>query len=76
MLTEGPMGVYEDVRFNRPAADGARYTQEGLYTVSVENEYTHEQTVKRIYVGKDERILGYIAQGYTVSQIIDALNDR
>ena len=76
VLTEGPLGIMEDVRFNRPAQDGAEYTQEGIYTITVMNQYTGEQTSKRIYVGSDERLIEYMTQGLTTAQMIDALNNQ
>ena len=70
VLTEGPGGLVEDIRFNRPAKDGDRYTDEGIYTIDVYNQYTGEKTTKVIYVGSDERLMKYVSDGYTVEQII------
>lgn len=73
LITEGANGLVEDVRFNRPASDGEKYTQEGLYTIAVRNRYTGEETVKTIYVGNDERYIAFASQGMTVDQMIRAL---
>lgn len=70
VLTEGPGGLVEDIRFNRPAKDGDRYTDEGIYTIDVYNQYTGEKTTKVIYVGSDERLMKYVSDGYSVEQII------
>ena len=51
VLREGATGLTEDVRFNKPASDGEKYTDEGIYTITVSNPYTEEKTVKKIYVG-------------------------
>ena len=51
VVTEGANGYVEDVRFNRPAKDGDQYVDEGIYTFSVKNLYTGENTTKTIYVG-------------------------
>lgn len=75
-LTEGAAGIVEDVRFNRPARDGEQYTQEGIYTISVANRYTGEQTVKQIYVGNDERLMEYVSNGYSIDQIKEVLNNN
>ena len=32
-------------------SDGEKYTDEGIYTITVSNPYTEEKTVKKIYVG-------------------------
>ena len=65
--------LVEDVRFNRPARDGETYTQEGIYTITVKNRYTGEETVKMLYVGVDERMMKYVEQGLSVDEIIQAL---
>lgn len=40
MLKDSADGLVEDTRFNGPARDGAEYTEEGIYTITVSNEYT------------------------------------
>ena len=48
-------GVFTlDTRFNRAASDGSEYTDEGLYTITVSNQYTKEKVTKRISVGKNK----------------------
>ena len=37
-------GLIEDTRFNGPAKDGAKYTDDGIYTITVQNEYTNQIT--------------------------------
>ncbi len=69
-LTEGATGITEDVRFNRPARDGDEYKQEGIYTITVRNEYTGQETIKTLYVGNDQKLIDYITQGYSLEQII------
>ena len=59
----------EDVRFNRPAADGAQYTDEGVYTITVKNLYTSQETTKVIYVGKDPIMRAYVVTGYSPKEI-------
>ncbi|MBE5968855.1 MAG: hypothetical protein E7242_01345 [Lachnospiraceae bacterium] len=49
-ITENESGSIRDVRFNRPAKDGEQYTDQGIYTISVKNRYTGENTSKTIYV--------------------------
>ena len=76
VLQEGDNGYVEDVRFNRPARDGESYTKEGIYTISVGNRYTGEQTQKQLYVGSDAQYSSYINKGYTVEQLMQALNEE
>lgn len=66
VLVRNESGVQEDVRFNRPANDGDRYTAEGIYTISVHNRATGEQTTKVIFVGTDELLQQYIANGFSL----------
>lgn len=73
LLVNGSSGITEDIRFNKPASDGEQYTQEGIYTITVKNRYTDEQTVKTLYVGTDAQYSEYISQGMTIEQIIQAL---
>ena len=69
ILSEGLEGLVEDVRFNRPAKDGDSYTDEGIYTFTVSNKYTNQQTTKKIYVGDDNILKAYMATGLSISEI-------
>lgn len=69
VIIEGPNGIVEDERFNRPAKDGDQYTQEGIYTISVSNRYTGEATVKTIFVGSNELLQQYIANGFNIDRL-------
>lgn len=69
VIVEGPAGMIEDERFNRPAKDGDQYTAEGIYTISVSNRYTGESTVKTIFVGSDELLQQYIANGFSIDRL-------
>ena len=66
--------MVEDIRFNRPARDGEEYKQEGIYTITVQNEYTGQETKKTIYVGSDQKLIDYVMQGYSLEQIIQEMN--
>ena len=66
VLAEGAVGLTADERFNRPAKDGDRYTQEGVYIIDVSNRYTGESTAKTIFVGSDELLQKYIAGGFVL----------
>lgn len=73
-LTEGASGIVEDIRFNRPARDGEEYTQQGIYTITVQNEYTEQETTKTLYVGSDQELIDYVTKGYNLDQIIQDMN--
>lgn len=67
--TEGADGLTEDTRFNTTAKDGDRYTDEGIYTITVKNQYTGQETVKKIYVGTNRILLAYMNSDYSIAQI-------
>lgn len=69
IVTEGTNGLVEDIRFNRPAKDGEEYTDEGIYTFHVSNEYTKEKTTKTIYVGDTKYMKALSVNKLTVAQI-------
>lgn len=76
VLSEGTKGFVEDTRFNGPAREGDRYTDEGIYTIKATNRYTHESTEKVIYVGSDQTVAGYVSEGIPVSQINEKLGSN
>ena len=71
MLKDSADGLVEDTRFNGPARDGAEYTEEGIYTITVSNEYTNQFTVKKIYVGTNDVLRAYMATGLSIPEIND-----
>lgn len=75
VLREGATGLTEDVRFNKPASEGEKYTDEGIYTITVSNPYTEEETVKKIYVGTNSVLKAYMMTGYSISDIQSLLRD-
>ncbi len=65
-----------DVRFNRPAKDGAVYSDEGIYTVTAKNLYTDgEATVKTFYVGTNKYMIAMSQQGYTLEEMNALIRD-
>lgn len=69
ILTESADGLVEDTRSNGPARDGAEYTDEGIYTITVTNEYTGQFTVKKIYVGTNKVLRAHMATGLSITEI-------
>lgn len=62
-------GLTEDVRFNKTAADGAVFEDEGIYTVTVKNPNTGEEaTTKRIYVGTNDAMKASVANNMTLAE--------
>ena len=75
VLKEGADGLSEDTRFNGPAKDGAEYTDEGIYTITVSNEYTGQFTTKKIYVGTNNVLRAYMANGLSIKEINKLVDD-
>lgn len=73
ILTEGADGLVEDTRFNRSAKDGAEFTDEGIYTITVKNKYNGETTTKRIYVGTNSILRAHMVEGLSISEINNLL---
>lgn len=69
ILNEESDDLIEDTRFNKPAADGQSYTDEGIYTITVTNQYTQEQTKKIIYVGDNDILKAYATTGIPIKDI-------
>lgn len=74
VLKEGTDGLVEDTRFNRPAKDGEKFTEEGIYTITVKNQYTQETTTKKIYVGKDKVLKAHVQTGRSIENIRTLVN--
>ncbi|MGN0471128.1 MAG: hypothetical protein ACI4GV_09475 [Acutalibacteraceae bacterium] len=74
VMNEGANGLTEDIRFNRPAKDGDKYTDEGIYTITVSNHYTGQQTIKKIYVGTDDILKAYVTTGIEIQDIAQQLS--
>ena len=69
VLPEGADRLADDVRFNRPAKDGETFTDEGLYTITVVNQYTKAATSKRICVGTNRVLNAHVRTGLSVKEI-------
>lgn len=71
ILKDSADGLVEDTRFNGAAKDGAEYTDEGIYTISVSNEYTGQLTTKKIYVGTNNILKAHMTTGLSIPEIND-----
>ena len=69
VLKDSADGLVEDTRFNGPAKDGAQYMDEGIYTITVTNEYTGQLTVKKIYVGTNDVLKAHMTTGLSIPEI-------
>lgn len=75
MLADNGNELVTDTRFNKPARDGEEFTDEGVYTFTVTNRYTGQNTSKMIYVGNDPVLKAHATTGKPVSEIQAMLDD-
>ncbi len=75
VLNEGVDGLIEDTRFNRPAKDGEKFTEEGIYTITVTNQYTNVVTEKKIYVGVNNVLKAHVVTGMPIAEIRNKIAD-
>ena len=70
-LKDGFDGLTEDTRFNSVATDGDVFTDEGVYTITVTNQYLENAnpTVKKVYVGNDNILKAYMVNNIPISEI-------
>ena len=73
VLRDSAEGLTQDVRFNRPAKDGDKYTDEGIYTITASNRYTNETTTKVIYVGTNDILKAHVVTGLSINEIENQL---
>ena len=65
-----------DTRKYSVAKDGATYTDEGVYTFSVNNPYTNVTTTKTVYVGTDPYLKALSKTGRTLLEINDKIQQE
>lgn len=69
ILADSADGLVEDTRANGPAKDGAKYTDEGIYTITATNKYTNQTTTKKIYVGTNNVLKAFMTSGLSIEEI-------
>lgn len=73
VLNEAGDEIVEDTRFNRAATDGSVFTDEGIYTVTIENSTTGEETSKTIYVGANDLLKATVANQMDIADVEDQI---
>ena len=69
VIKTGARGYYTDERVNTAAKDGEVFSSEGIYTITVKNQYSNNvPTTKVIYVGTSP-VLKTLASGYSLDEI-------
>ncbi|MBE6844338.1 MAG: hypothetical protein E7508_01305 [Ruminococcus sp.] len=74
VLKDSADGLVEDTRFNALAKDGAEYTDEGIYTITVSNQYVDNPTVRKIYVGTNDVLRAHVITGKSIPEIIQLVD--
>lgn len=74
VLTDSADGLVEDTRINQVSRDGAEFTSEGIYTLTVSNMYTGQITTKKVYVGSNRIMRAYMTTGLSISTINDLVS--
>lgn len=69
VLTDSLDGLVEDTKFSGVAKEGRQYTEEGIYTVTVNNLATGDKVEKRVYVGDQDVLLAHMKTGLSISEI-------
>ena len=75
ILKDTADGMVEDTRFNAPAKDGAKFDEEGIYFITVSNEYTKQFTTKKIYVGTNKIIRAHVRTELPIAEINNMLSE-
>ena len=73
VLSDSMNGLVEDTKFSAVATEGREYRDEGIYTVTVHNNATNDDVVKRVYVGNRDILLAHMKTGIPISEINEKL---
>lgn len=76
VMNDSVDGLIEDTRYNRPAADGEKFTEEGIYTITVTNQYTNVTTEKKIYVGNNSLLKAHVVTGLSIEDIQNKISNE
>ena len=70
LFVDSDNSLKTDTRFNKTATDGEKFTDEGIYIITVHNKYTSAaDTVKTIYVGDNPILKAYVTTGEDIAHI-------
>lgn len=75
VLNDGATGIVEDTRFNKPANDGERFKEEGIYTITAKSDYVGQDTVKVIYVGTSNILKAHVVNNISIDEINKKLSN-
>lgn len=69
ILNKESNGLIEDTRFNKIAKDEDSFTDEGIYTLTVNNSSTGEETKKIIYVGDNNILKASVVNNLSIKEV-------
>ena len=75
ILKKDDYGYIKDVRSSWPAKDGEVYTEEGIYRITVNNQYSGESVEKTIYIGDLAIYKALSKSGMTLTEINNKLQE-
>ena len=64
-----------DQRYDKPVSDGDEFTEEGLYEITIHNNFTDAEDTKEIYVGDNKLMKAFMVTGYSIKDIKQMIND-
>lgn len=73
VLSDSMDGLIEDTKFAGVAQEGRHYTDEGIYTVTVDNPATGGSIEKKVYVGNQDILKAHMVTGSSISEINERL---
>lgn len=76
VLKETEDDLIPDTRFNTQVQEGEKYTDDGIYIITVKNKYTNTETTKTIYVGDNPSLTMYMYEGKSLEEIKEALQNK
>lgn len=65
-----------DVRNNSVGKDNGVYSEEGIYTITIKNLYTEEQTQKTIYVGSNKYLMALAKNKVSINELNEKLQQN
>lgn len=73
ILSESLDGIILDTKEDEVALEGRYYTEEGIYTITVNNLATGSSVTKKVYVGDRDILLVHMKTGMPINEINERL---
>lgn len=76
VLNRNSNKLENDIRFNSIVKDKQEFVDEGIYTITVKNNFTDLTTVKKIYVGTNQTLQQSVQTGIDYEQLVASINQE